>query len=127
MLQGDTNALAEHADKLAQFQQALFNDMRTTFQLLQNQDDSAPLHVGDLPQAFRDQFVGETGKFLLHVFPRDNMWQRDNQEKFITELRTVDPERHRHAGAALRIRGIAQGQLHPGGLVFPGRDRPVWS
>ena len=91
MLEGDTNALAEHADKLAQFQQALFNDMHTTFQLLQNQDDSAPLHVGDLPQVFRDQFVGVTGKFLLHVFPRDNLWQRENQEKFIAELRTVDP------------------------------------
>ena len=91
MLQGDTNVLAAHADKLAQFQQALFGDMRMTFQLLQNQDNSAPLHVEDLPQAFRDQFVGVTGKFLLHVFPRDNMWQRENQEKFITELRTVDP------------------------------------
>ncbi|MFZ0827122.1 MAG: MMPL family transporter [Verrucomicrobiia bacterium] len=91
MLQGDSHVLAEHADKLAQFQQALFNDMRQTFQLLQNQDDSAPLHVEDLPQAFRDQFVGVNGKFLLHVFPRDNMWQRENQEKFIAELRTVDP------------------------------------
>jgi len=91
MLQGDTNTVMEHAAKLAQFQQALFNDMRTTFQLLQNQDDSAPLHVEDLPQVFRDQFVGVTGKFLLHIFPRDNMWQRENQEKFIAELRTVDP------------------------------------
>jgi len=92
MLQGDTNALAEHANKLAQFQQALFNDMRTTFQLLKNQDDRAPLHVEDLPSVFRNQFVGVTGKYLLQVFPRENMWQRDNQEKFITELRTVDPE-----------------------------------
>ena len=92
MLQGDTNTLANHADKLAQFQQALFNDMRTTFQLLQNQDNQAPLHVEDLPQAFRDQFVGVTGKFLLQVFPRENMWQRDNQEKFISELRSVDPD-----------------------------------
>ena len=91
MLQGDTGMLARRASSLAQFQQALFNDMRLTFQLLQNQDNSAPLHTEDLPQAFRDQFVGVNGKFLLHVFPRDNMWQRDNQEKFITELRTVDP------------------------------------
>ena len=91
MLQGDTGMLARHASSLAQFQQALFNDMRLTFQLLQNQDNSAPLHTEDLPQAFRDQFVGVNGKFLLHVFPRENMWQRDNQEKFITELRTVDP------------------------------------
>jgi hopanoid biosynthesis associated RND transporter like protein HpnN len=91
MLRGGTNELAEHADKLAQFQQALFNDMHTTFQLLQQQDDRAPLHVEDLPRVFRDQFVGVSGKFLLHVFPRDNLWQRDNQEKFIAELRTVDP------------------------------------
>jgi hopanoid biosynthesis associated RND transporter like protein HpnN len=91
MLQGDTNVLAEHADKLARFQQALFTDMRATFQLLQNQDNSAPLHVEDLPQAFRDQFVGVTGKYLLQVFPKNDAWQRDNQERFIADLRTVDP------------------------------------
>ncbi|MGA9451982.1 MAG: MMPL family transporter [Verrucomicrobiia bacterium] len=91
MLQGDAKTLAEHADKLAKFQQALFTDMRTIFQLLQNQDDRAPLHVEDLPQAFRDQFVGVTGKYLLQVFPKIDVWQRDNQEKFITDLRTVDP------------------------------------
>jgi hopanoid biosynthesis associated RND transporter like protein HpnN len=91
MLQGDANALAKHAARLAQFQQALFNDMSLTFQLLQNQDDSAPLRVEDLPQVFRDQFVGVTGKILLQVFPRENVWERKNQEKFITELRTVDP------------------------------------
>jgi predicted RND superfamily exporter protein len=90
MLQGDPQALAEHADKLASFQQALFTDMRTTFQLLQNQDNRAPLHVEDLPQAFRDQFVGVTGKYLLQVFPKNDVWQRDNQEKFIADLRTVD-------------------------------------
>ena len=66
--------------------------MRETFQLLQNQDDRAPLHVEDLPQAFRDQFVGVTGKYLLQVFPKNDVWQRDNQEKFIADLRTVDPD-----------------------------------
>jgi hypothetical protein len=91
MLQGDPEALGQHADKLARFQEALFTDMRATFQLLQNQDDRAPLHVGDLPQAFRDQFVGVTGKFLLQVYPKHDVWQRDNQEKFIADLRTVDP------------------------------------
>ncbi len=91
MLRGNPQALREHADKLARFQQALFTDMRTTFQLLQHQDDRAPLRVEDLPQAFRDQFVGVTGKYLLQVFPRSDVWQRDNQEKFIADLRTVDP------------------------------------
>jgi predicted RND superfamily exporter protein len=91
MLTGDAVTLAAHADKLAEFQQALFADVRETFQTLQNQDDSAPLRVEDLPQALRDRFVGVSGKFLLQVYPKDDVWQRDNQEKFIEDLRTVDP------------------------------------
>jgi hopanoid biosynthesis associated RND transporter like protein HpnN len=91
MLQGDSLALDEHAHKLAQFQQALFADLIETFQILQHQDDRAPLRVEDLPPALRDRFVGVTGKLLLQVYPRDDVWQRDKQEKFVTDLRKVDP------------------------------------
>ncbi len=91
MLQGDATVLAAHADKLAQFQRALFSDLRETFESLKNQNDSAPLSVDDLPAALRDQFVGETGKFLLQVYPKADVWERTNQEKFVADLRTVDP------------------------------------
>ena len=91
MLSGDAAARAEHADKLAEFQRALFADMRETFQTLQNQDDSAPLRVEDLPAALRHRFVGVTGKFLLQVYPKYDVWQRKNQEAFIADLRTIDP------------------------------------
>jgi hopanoid biosynthesis associated RND transporter like protein HpnN len=91
MLSGDATARAEHADKLAEFQRALFADVRQTFQTLQNQDDRAPLHVEDLPAALRHRFVGVSGKFLLQVYPRYDVWQRENQEKFIADLRTVAP------------------------------------
>jgi predicted RND superfamily exporter protein len=90
MFTGDSAETAEHADKLAEFQQALFNDVRETFESLQNQNDKTPLRVDDLPAALRDQFVGETGKFLLQVFPKNDVWQRANQEKFVADLRTVD-------------------------------------
>jgi uncharacterized protein len=91
MLGGDATARAAHADKLAEFQRALFGDIRETFQTLQNQDDRAPLRVEDLPVALRNRFVGVSGKFLLQVYPRYDVWQRDNQEKFIADLRTIDP------------------------------------
>ena len=92
MLAGDANALAEHANKLGAFQQALFNDVRDTFRSLQNQDVSDPLRVDDLPATLRDQFVGASGKFLLQVFPKNDVWQRANQEAFVADLRTVDPK-----------------------------------
>jgi uncharacterized protein len=93
MLAGDATARAEHAAKLAEFQQALFADVRQTFQTLQNQDDRAPLRVEDLPVALRNRFVGVSGKFLLQVYPKYDVWQRKNQEEFIQSLReTLDPK-----------------------------------
>ncbi len=82
---------AEYAAKLAQFQQALLDDLRDTFQLLQRQDDTAPPRVEDLPPALHHQFVGMNGKFLIQVYPKEDVWQREPQEKFVKELRTVDP------------------------------------
>jgi len=91
MLNGDAAMLAEHAAKLAQFQQALLADLRDTFQLLQQQDDRTPLRVNDLPPALLHRFVGVNGKFLIQVYPKEDVWQRGPQEKFVKELRTVDP------------------------------------
>jgi hypothetical protein len=91
MLGGDATARAEHADKLAEFQRALFADVRQTFQTLKNQDDRAPLRIEDLPPALRNRFVGISGQYLLQVYPKYDVWQRGNQEKFIADLRTIDP------------------------------------
>jgi hypothetical protein len=35
--------------------------------------------------------VGVDGKLLLQVYPKDDVWERTNQEKFVTQLRTIDP------------------------------------
>jgi uncharacterized protein len=92
MLSGSAAELEAHAWKLAKFQQALFNDMRGTFDALRNQDDRAPLRVADLPIALRDRFVGVTGKYLLQVYPKGDIWQRDLQQEFVYQLRTVYPD-----------------------------------
>ena len=93
MLAGDNNAeIARHRLKLAAFQQALFNDVRETFQALKTQDNSAPLRPRDLPEALRDRFVGVTGKYLLMVYPKKDVWQRENQKEFIDQLRPVAPD-----------------------------------
>jgi len=91
MFRGSPADLQEHARKLAVFQRAFFNDVRATFQGLQNQDISAPLRPQDLPAVLHDRFVGVTGKYLLMVTPKEDVWKREAQKRFIEELRTVDP------------------------------------
>jgi len=82
---------AEVKARLFQFQTALFTDIRETFQALQTQDVSGPMHSEDLPIALRNRFIGQSGKYLLQVYPKEDVWQRDKQEEFVKEVRTIDP------------------------------------
>lgn len=91
MWRGEDDEIAAHAKKLGQFQVALYQDLRKTFQALEDQDVSSPLRAADLPPNLRNMFIGAHGKFLLQVYGKKDMWQRDNQKEFIDELRTVDP------------------------------------
>lgn len=77
--------------KLAAFQQALFNDVKNTFNAIHDQDDSSRLQVADLPPALRNRFVGATGKYLIQVYPKKDVWDHVNQKEFVEQLRTVVP------------------------------------
>ena len=82
---------ASTSEKLAQFQKALFDDVRETFMAIQNQDDSGRMTAQDLPEALRKRFVGVTGKYLIQVYPKKDVWERGPQEELIRQLRSVDP------------------------------------
>lgn len=83
------NALV--AQKLGDYQRALYADLRETFAALQTQDNRERMRIEDLPPALRERFVGVHGKQLLQVYPKQNVWERKHQEEFVKQLRTVDP------------------------------------
>jgi predicted RND superfamily exporter protein len=45
--------------------------------------------VADLPAQLRNRFVGITGKYLIQVYPKQDVWERRNQEEFVAVLRKV--------------------------------------
>jgi len=86
-----------NAFQIAFYQQALLQDLRDTFASLKLQDDRAPLRAEDLPTALRNRFIGTGGKYLIQAYPKDDVWRRDVQEKFVAELRqTLDPQDTNH-------------------------------
>jgi predicted RND superfamily exporter protein len=75
--------------RLAQFQVRLFEDVRNTFLAIKGQDTSGPLRVDDLPPGLRKRFIGVTGKWLLQIYPKEDIWDRTHQGEFVGQLRTV--------------------------------------
>lgn len=83
---------AVHRQRLTAFQQSLFKDLADTVETLRTQDDREGLRVEDLPPFLRDRYLSPNGRFFLQVFPKEDVWEREPQERFVRELRTVDPE-----------------------------------
>lgn len=79
-----------NARQLAAFQRAFLSDLHETIRALQTQDASEPLTIDDLPTPLRNRFVGRTGQHLIQVYPRTNIWEREPQEAFLLELRSID-------------------------------------
>lgn len=44
-----------------------------------------------LPAAIRDVYIGRDGRYQIKVMPRGNVWNFDELEQFVAELRQVDP------------------------------------
>lgn len=79
------------ATRLTTLQQSLLRDLHETLALISDQDASGPLTLEDIPQFLRDRFISPSGRFLLQVFPRGDVWQRPVQKQFVEELRTLAP------------------------------------
>jgi uncharacterized protein len=86
-----TSATADTAPRLAAFQQSLFANVRLTLERVGAQDTERSLGVQDLPPFLRDRFVSRSGKYLLQVHPKADLWQRPNQEAFLAAVRRVAP------------------------------------
>ncbi|MBO7523894.1 MAG: MMPL family transporter, partial [Verrucomicrobia bacterium] len=86
ILRGDPEEIAR---KLALYQYSFFNDIASTFNSLKNQDNSGPLRPEDLPKALVNRFVSKNGIYALEIFPKKDVWDRENQKEFVSELRSV--------------------------------------
>jgi uncharacterized protein len=89
MLTGDQRQVAK---KLGAYQRGLLQDLQETFRAIRTQDNSSPLTEESLPPNLRSRFIGKGGQHLLQVYPRGNVWEREEQEKFVKEVRSVAAE-----------------------------------
>jgi preprotein translocase subunit SecF len=93
-LRTSLNALSPEAvdRQLGAYQRAFLADLHGTFDALKRQRVEGRLKVEDLPVSLRERFVGVSGRLLLQVYPRADMWEKENQAAFVGELRGIDPD-----------------------------------
>jgi len=76
---------------LAAFQQRAAGDLLTRLHALAGVADPEPPALDDLPPSLVERFVGSSGRHLLKIYGRGDIWNFPALEKFVRDVRSVDP------------------------------------
>jgi hypothetical protein len=77
---------------LTEFQTRLASDFATHWERLRQAIRPAPVTLADLPDVLQRKFASPTGRLLMQIYARDNIWERPGATRFVEELRSVDPD-----------------------------------
>ena len=110
------------ATGLGHLQEALYRDFADKLAGFRKNLDPRPVEPGEAPPELRVRYVGASGRYLIRLQPAVDIWEQESAERFVTELRSVDPSVTGPpvtAFEAIRLirRGYLEGTLYALALV----------
>ena len=83
--------VAECYSRLSDYQQRMAGDLLSRLHTLRAMANPEPPKLTDLPESLVTRFVGHDGRYLLKIYSKGNIWDMDAMEKFVRDVRSVDP------------------------------------
>ena len=77
--------------RLNNFSEKLFSDYRDKIDDLKMNADLSPVSISKIPRNLRERYISRNGVHLINVYPRVDVWNIDEREKFVRQLRQIDP------------------------------------
>jgi hopanoid biosynthesis associated RND transporter like protein HpnN len=88
----DAKSLQEQLMFLGEFQYRMAYALLAQLQAIASASNPEPVTVDDLPAELKNRFVSADGKWLLQIYPKDQIWDMEPLERFVNDVRSVDPE-----------------------------------
>lgn len=83
----DKNALG----MLREFQGGMFAELPDKLRMMKESLEASPVSAVDVPEQLKSRFVGNTGKLLLQVAPRKEIFEYEPLHEFVSQVRSVVP------------------------------------
>ncbi len=81
----------ELGKRLNRYQISVFGTMQRNLAFLAQQKTTGTITPDDIPLPLKERYLSPSGKLLIEISPKENIWDREPDERFVRELRTVDP------------------------------------
>ena len=83
----DNNALG----MLRDFQGGMFAELPDKLRMMKESLEAAAVGEADVPQQLMQRFVGKSGKLLLQVAPKKEIFEREPLQEFVTQVKGLVP------------------------------------
>jgi hypothetical protein len=79
-------------DRLRAFEARLAGDLLADLHRLKDVATPTPITLANLPPCLRERFVGQSGRWLVQAYAKENLWDMAPLERFVAAIRTVDAD-----------------------------------
>ena len=90
--QFETLTLQQQIEFLGQYQFRIAAAIQGQFKALAAVSNPEPVSLADLPKGLTSRYVSSDGEWLVQVFPKESVWDDEPLARFVTDIRSVDPE-----------------------------------
>lgn len=81
------NKLETNEEAIKKFQDTFIGKFS---ELVKNTNENTLLNKKSLPENIRENYVGENGKYLTTIYPKEDVWDADFQKIHLAELQTLE-------------------------------------
>ena len=76
--------------QLQEFSEELFVDYRGLMADLKKNAEPKLVEISEIPKSLRDRYISKQGKYLITIFPSVDIWNLDERNRYLKDLRSVD-------------------------------------
>ena len=76
--------------QLQEFSEELFVDYRGLMANLKKNAEPKLVEISKIPKSLRDRYISKQGKYLITIFPSVDIWNLDERNRYLKDLRSVD-------------------------------------
>lgn len=77
--------------RLSKFSELLFADYRELMEELKANAEVQMVKLDEIPETLRKRYISKKGKYVAHIYPSVDVWDLDQRQKYLNDLRSIDP------------------------------------
>lgn len=84
--------VAAQVEVLSNYQYGMLSSLQGQLIALASLSNDEPVTADDFAEPLRSRFVSDHGRWLVRVYPKEQIWDAEPLERFVADVRSVDPE-----------------------------------